>query len=230
MASLTIWLEKQAARSFVIAACLANLAVSIAVPLLIYYRWGAGAFWQWECLFGLPTAIGVAGLMFFSPPDSQRLASTKAHKNWVGARMPFAGVFALTSLGCLGFALYTVCRHHADMPLRMQLILLFCLALAVIFGAAWWNIWKEKPSADPWGIAASFIYALMSLRGTITSWPPDLAHKLVHNADWLFKSVCGLVIGTFGLIVFSHYYRQDDSIMSRNGTADHLSVDPDPRS
>jgi len=71
MASLAIWLEKSSAKAFVIAACLANLVISIAVPLLFYYRWGAGAFWQMECVFGFPTAIGVAVLVFFSPPDSQ---------------------------------------------------------------------------------------------------------------------------------------------------------------
>ena len=226
MASLTIWLERDSAKAFVIAACLANLAVSISVPLLIYYRWGAGAFWQWECVFGLPTAIGVAGLVFFSPPDKQQRASTKAHKNWAGGRIHFAGLFALTSLGCLGYSAYEIYRYHAAMPIRMQLGLLFYSALAIIFGAAWWSIWREKPSADSWGIAASFIYALMCLKETITSRPPDLAHNVAHNVDWLFKSMGGLVFGTLGLIVFSHYYRQDDSIKSSNGAADHLSRTP----
>jgi hypothetical protein len=115
------------------------------------------------------------------------------------------------------------------MPLRMQLILLFCFALAIIFGMAWWNIWREKPSADSWGIAACFIYALMCLKETIISRPPDLAHNLARNVDWLFKSVGGMVFGTLGLIVFSHYYRQDESIKSPNEPADHLSGNPNPR-
>jgi hypothetical protein len=223
IASFTIWREKDSAKAWVTWACLANLTVSIAIPLLLYYCQGAGAFWQMETIFCLPTAIGVIGLAFFSPPDKQQKASAMAHRNWAGARMPFAGIFALTSVVYFGYSLYTVYRHHAGMPVRMQFGLALGLTLAFIFGAAWWNLWMERPSADSWGIAASFVYALMFLRAILTTNPPDLAHNLAHNFDWLFKNVGGLAMGTFGIVVFSHYFQQDDSILSPNEPSDPLS-------
>jgi hypothetical protein len=76
-------------------------------------------------IFALPTVIGVAGLFFFSPPEKQLQASAKAHENSFGGRMPFAGIFGLTSLGCLWGAGYTVYRYHAALPLRMQIGLAF---------------------------------------------------------------------------------------------------------
>jgi hypothetical protein len=229
MASWAIWREKDSARAWTIAACLANLAISIGVPLrFFYYLRGAGAFWQMVYIFALPTVIGVAGLFFFSPPEKQSQASAKAHENSSGGRMPFAGIFGLTSLGCLWGAVYIIYRHHAALPLRVQIGLAFFLALALIFGAAWWNIWMEKPSADAWGLAASLIYALMFLGETIYSWPPDLAHNLAHNGDWLFKNVGGLFVGTLGVAIFSQHFRQDESIEYRSVPADHLSGNPNP--
>ena len=211
-----------------IAACVANLAMSVGVPLSFYYLWGAGAFWQMERIFALPTAIGVGGLVFFSPPDRESRASAKTHENASGGRMPFAGIFGLTSLGCLWGAVYIIYRYHAALPLRMQIGLAFLLALALIFGAAWWNVWMEKPSADAWGLAASLIYALMFLGETIYSWPPDLAHNLARNGDWLFKNVGGLFVGTLGVAVFSQHFRQDEFIENTSVPADPLSGNPNP--
>jgi hypothetical protein len=207
MAWWTILREKDSAKRWVTAACLVNLAMSIAVPLRFYYLWGASACWQMVYIFSLPAAIGVAGLAFFSPPEKQPQTSTKAHQNSIRARMALAGIFGLTSLGGLGFALYTVYKHHAALPTRMQIGLAFYLALGFVFGAAWWTISREKPTADAWGIAASFIYALTFLIETIASQPPDLAHNIARNGDWLFKNVGGLVVGILGLVVFSHNSR-----------------------
>jgi hypothetical protein len=228
MASWAIWREKDSARAWTIAACLANLAISIGVPLRFYYLWGAGAFWQMERIFALPTAIGVAGLFFFTLPEKQPRASAKAHENSSGGRMPFAGIFGLTSLGCLWGAVYIIYRNHTALPLRMQIGLAFFGALALIFGAAWWNIWMEKPSADSWGLAASLIYALMFLGETIYSWPPDLAHNLTRNGDWLFKNAGGLFVGTLGVAVFSQHFRQDDSIEKSSEPVSQLPGKPAP--
>jgi hypothetical protein len=66
MSSWTIWRKKASARGWAIIASLLDLMISIGVPLLYYHVQGARAFWQLECVFGLPTAIGAAGLVAFS--------------------------------------------------------------------------------------------------------------------------------------------------------------------
>ena len=78
------------------------------------------------------------------------------------------------------------------------------------------------------GLAASLIYALMFLGGTIYSWPPDLAHNLARNGDWLFKNVGGLFVGTLGVAVFSQNFRQDESIKNPSEPADQLPGKPAP--
>jgi len=228
MAWWTVRQEKDSAKAWAIAACLTNLAISIGVPLRFYYLWGASAFWHMEYIFALPTAIGVAGLVVFLPPDKQPRASATAHRNSAGGRKPFAGIFGLATVQCLGAALYTIYRNHAVLPLHVQLDLALYLALALVFGAAWWTIWREKPSADAWGIAASLIFALMFLGETIDSWPSDLAHNLARNGHWLFKNVGGLFLGTAGLVLFFQDYRQHHSIKNTSEPAGQLTGKPAP--
>src|SRR5437899_2569908 len=79
-----------------------------------------------------------------------------------------AWVFAFTALVCLRIAftttLQTIHGHYNLLVLRNLLVLLAPAMNAVqclVFGAAWWTIWKGRPSARRWGIAASLIYVLI---------------------------------------------------------------------
>jgi hypothetical protein len=63
--------------------------------------------------------------------------------------------------------------------------------LAIVFGVAWWTIWKEKPSARFWGITASIIFILTPIRAKIFFSMPILRSGVV------------LAVGIVGLILFS---------------------------
>jgi len=63
--------------------------------------------------------------------------------------------------------------------------------MAIIFGVAWWNIWKQRPSAKGWGVAASSIHILLSLWMIIFRSYPILSCQGF-----------GLILGTVGLIAF----------------------------
>jgi hypothetical protein len=67
----TVWREKASARRWAIAASLLNLLICIGIPLLYYYIWGLSAFWQVERVFGILSAIGIAGLVVFLRPYRQ---------------------------------------------------------------------------------------------------------------------------------------------------------------
>jgi hypothetical protein len=228
MACWTIWREKNSARKWVVAACLANLVMSIGVPLRFYYLWGASACWQMVYIFALPAVIGVAGLFFFSPPEKQPQTGTKAQQISIRARMALAWIFGPWSLGCLWGAVHIIYRNHAVLPLRMLVFLVLLLAAAVVFAAAWWNIWREKPSADAWGFAASLVTTLMFLGETIESWPPDLAHNLAHSGDWLFTNMGALLVGLAGLVLFSENYWKRHSMRNTSEPVSQLPGKPAP--
>jgi hypothetical protein len=57
---------------------------------------------------------------------------------------------------------------------------------------AWWTIWKEKPAARFWGIAASLVEILIYFR-------PIIFHS--HYVWWHHAGA--LYIGIVGLVVFS---------------------------
>jgi hypothetical protein len=71
-------------------------------------------------------------------------------------------------------------------------VVTFAAIVPIICGIAWWTIWKEKPSARAWGIAASLveimIFAQPILFSVPTAWPRHLG---------------ALFIGIVGLVVFS---------------------------
>jgi hypothetical protein len=69
-----------------------------------------------------------------------------------------------------------------------SLFVTFAAIVPILCGIAWWTIWKEKPSARAWGIAASLVEIVSSpsqscflrqLRGLTT-----LAHCLSASLDW----------------------------------------------
>jgi peptidase M50-like protein len=110
-------------------------------------------------------------------------------------------VFAFTSLVCLQIVissiLHTTHRQSTDLALRGLLVeTAFLTALAVVFGVAWWTVWKGKPSARGWGIAASLTNILVSLPWVFIS--RDAWRDL-----WVI-----LAIGVAGLVVFWRRYEQ----------------------
>ena len=83
-------------------------------------------------------------------------------------------------------------RHDTILVPPAQLSVTFFWAAAVIFGVAWWTVWKGRPSARGWGIAASLLYLLIFL---------------LHSVIFPSRSIWGhhlgaLVIGTTGMVAF----------------------------
>ena len=67
------------------------------------------------------------------------------------------------------------------------------LALAAVFGMAWWAAFKEKDSARNWGIVASLVYLLLGI--SVTTFSPSVSKS---QPSWLLSA-----IGVAGLIAFS---------------------------
>ncbi len=79
-------------------------------------------------------------------------------------------LFAISSLGCLRIGLLRilriVLRHNAARSFNLLFATAFFVA-AIIFALAWWTIWKERPSAKAWGIAASLIFILLPIGSAV---------------------------------------------------------------
>jgi hypothetical protein len=93
-------------------------------------------------------------------------------------------------------------RNQSSLFLRSASIAALFPVLAVIYGVAWWTIWKEKPYAKVWAIAASATYVLINL---------SLVHWLVSvpSCVWVMSAV-----GVAGLVVF--LWRDHDQIPSES--------------
>lgn len=96
--------------------------------------------------------------------------------------------FAITSIESVWYA-----AHHGYYPIPPFRNLLysppFSTVAVVVFGVAWWTIWKGKSSARPWGIAASVVCIMTFVRQFIVPTP----HQLGDYAGWLFVGIVGLV-------------------------------------
>ncbi len=101
-------------------------------------------------------------------------------------------LFAISSLLCLWNALLLILRivhrHYAFLPGRGALAIAFFPVLAIVFAAAWWTVWKRKPSARGWGIAACLTYVLVSAWGIFSSRsvPVSLGVMLAVGVAGLF--------------------------------------------
>jgi len=75
----------------------------------------------------------------------------------------------------------------------VSVVVLLSLAAAV-FGMAWWSVWKQKESANAWGIAASTLLFLI--------WTPMIFFG--WTIFWGFERAAWYVpaIGAIGLSVF----------------------------
>ncbi len=76
--------------------------------------------------------------------------------------------YAFSSLWCLRIALLRILAIQRDyaflpVPLLNLLVPTEFSVLAIIYGVAWWTIFKGKSSARGWGITASLAYILFSL-------------------------------------------------------------------
>jgi uncharacterized membrane protein len=76
VASWLAWRDRASERAqgwkWMILASLLSMLMSIGSPLLYSYGRGVGAFWQAERIFGIPTAIGIVGLVVFSRERAAR--------------------------------------------------------------------------------------------------------------------------------------------------------------
>jgi hypothetical protein len=54
-----------------------SLLITAGVPVLYLIHEGSRAFWYLECVFGIPTAIGIAGVVAFSRPGVSSAGGTR---------------------------------------------------------------------------------------------------------------------------------------------------------
>ncbi len=73
---------------------------------------------------------------------------------------------------------------------RLFITALFTIAV-IIYGLAWWTVWKKKPSGRGWGIVASLIYLPVSLSGIIFFAQPLLGYEGIV-----------LALGVAGMVAF----------------------------
>jgi len=117
-------------------------------------------------------------------------------------------VFAATSVASLQVAFQfiprTIQRPHALLHPSNWVGPALLAASAVFFGLAWWSVWRGKPSARRWGIAASLVYIVLSL------WPVVLFWRSAWESFWFLWANFGLVlgIGVAGLVAFVRRYEQ----------------------
>jgi hypothetical protein len=118
-------------------------------------------------------------------------------------RKPLSRGFALGALVLLENALSIILgmahRDHAFLYPRILFLVAGFLALAAIYGGAWWTAWKGRRSARSWGIAASLVNTLI----------PLLIIYFRHSIGRHFQVL--LAVGIAGLVAFSRRYEQTDS-------------------
>ena len=125
---------------------------------------------------------------------------------YLGGPKTLAVSFSATSLLCLWMTCMTLLqafqRFHCILSVRALVIPTLFVALTVIYGFAYWTVWKRKPFARVWALIASLTYILISSFGVWTG---------VHLSRTIRG--CGMVIlvgGVTGLVVFSRRVIQYD--------------------
>jgi hypothetical protein len=113
-------------------------------------------------------------------------------------RLYIGGVFAIASVLCIFMTFLIIQRtfrvqtDYAFSNPRILLIDAVFPAMALIYAAAFWTVWKEMPSARGWGIAASILQILTPL------WHIIRYPRSIHTYNVLV-----LAIGIAGLFAFS---------------------------
>lgn len=110
------------------------------------------------------------------------------------------GFAALVNLQlAVSFTLRDVHRYHSHLHARYLLAPGLCTVQAMVFGMAWWTVWKEKRSGRIWGIAASALNLALPLSMSYFAGP-GRGLLLVRHFSLL------LVIGLIGLFAFLRSY------------------------
>lgn len=109
-------------------------------------------------------------------------------------------VFAFTSLMSLVGAFWIILTtFHMQRQIAFShpcMLILDAIfpVMAVFYGVAWWVIWKGKPSARGWGIAASLALILQTILGRSYCWRSIPIAMCITVA-----------VGVTGLAVFSRH-------------------------
>jgi hypothetical protein len=119
-----------------------------------------------------------------------------------------AWVFGFTALVCAQIAfsttLQTIHRHYELSPFRTLLVVLVPTMSTIecaVFGAAWWYIWRRRPSGRIWGICASLIYIKTSAVIAYLAYRSQSGWN--DSGFWVI-----LAIGIAGLIAFLRPFQQ----------------------
>jgi len=129
-------------------------------------------------------------------------------------RVFMSWMYAISSLMCLWRVFLRILRIRRDfvflpVPLFNLLVPIEFSVLAIIYGAAWWTIFKGKPSARGWGTTASLTYILFPLSEIIYFSRPV----------WSSLGVM-LATGIAGLVIFMWRDKQHDSSKDPSKPAD----------
>ena len=104
----------------------------------------------------------------------------------------------LTVLYFRRLILFMIRQPYTFLTLRGLLDAAFSLVTAAVLGVAWWVVWKGKPSARNWGIAASFTFILIFLK------------SIAFPAGSIWGHLGVLVVGTIGMVLFLRRDQQHD--------------------
>jgi len=119
-------------------------------------------------------------------------------------RICMCGVFLAAFLLCITGTFWIFQRtfhaqlEHAFSHPRVFLLDAIFPAMAFIYAAAFWTVWKEKASARMWGIAASTLQILMPLYQIFRF------SRIVWRCDAFV-----LATGIVGLVVFLRPYKRE---------------------
>jgi hypothetical protein len=121
---------------------------------------------------------------------------------WVGRRdvqwprnfKKFMGwIFLVTSLGQISPSVRSISlarqQYTASFAYGLLVPPTLSLAVTIICGIAWWTIWRSRPSARTWGIAAASVCILIFIRQFIIRIPPAWDREVT----WLWVGIVGLV-------------------------------------
>ena len=113
--------------------------------------------------------------------------------------------FASTSVMLLLFPLRRISlqtyRHSRLPALPVLLYAMLLLGESIIFGIAWWTVWKERPSARGWGITASLAYFVF-----FSCYWAIIPSRSIWDHHW-----GALVLGTCGMVAFLRSDEQHDA-------------------
>lgn len=130
-------------------------------------------------------------------------------------------IFAITAVSCFQIS-FTLLIRTLQMPSDARVGRAFLVPtgfalMTGVFTAAWWTVWKRKPSGRVWGVAASLINIATGL-WPFVMWPHDVFSGFgILGA----LSAFGLVtaIGVAGLVVFLRREQPPEPVIEGAGIA-----------